>query len=134
MKRFAVVLLAFLLAGSLIACQPSAEEEQLSQLDDAIHKLERGFPAFYSLRGGVSSSSVEAATQRLTNDWNEVVSAADGLEQFDLSEASEAHRSLVDAVDVLPERVEDAHLAVIIPLFEEFADAVEEVHESGDFH
>lgn len=133
MKRILLTLCVLLFAGALVGCQPSAEEQQMEAVDDAIHRLERVFPSFYTLGAAATPSSIRTAAQRLSAEWEATVAAAEGLTLDHMDEAAEAHAALVAAVEGLPEDGE-GHMAQIMPLFEAFKASVDDVHEAGDFH
>lgn len=138
MRRIALLLCGLVLFAGLVAgCQPSAsaQDARLGEFDEAIHEVEHEFAAYYLLGRDASVSDIQSRTKQLTAEWDKVEAAAEGLDGVDLGEATAAHDALADAVQALPEGAEDGQaMTSVMPKFEAFKAALEEVHESAGLH
>lgn len=138
MKRFVLLAVTVLLVlGTVAGCAggTSAVQEQEEALDDAIHDLELVFGRYLSVDPGGSVEEVERATDRVSSAWSDVVIAAQGLDEVDLSEAQAAHDALVEATAGIPAGVTASDgVAMIQAEIDAFSEAVEQMHDDLDFH
>lgn len=108
---------------------------QKQELDDAIHEVERvlGRYAMADPQGPVAE--LHRTTDRVVAAWDGVRSAAEGLEEFDLTEAEEALAELVRASEELSDDLTAREgLALIEPQIDTFEEAVDEIHDALGVH
>jgi hypothetical protein len=129
MKGVLALLCGFvLLGGMMTGCQPSAETEQRAKLDDAIHTVERGVAAFYSLGPDASPSDIRSEAERLSASWDEVEKASKGLEGVDPSNAATALQELLSTIEALPDDAQgNPPMQSVIPRVEAFRSALNDL-------
>lgn len=131
-RRTILVLCTTFLLASAVGCGPSALDLKRQQADDAIHVLEPMFGSYYLLGPDATLADARAETARLSNAWTDVVKAADGLEEVDLTDSQAAHDALVKAVADLPDDAKPGEpMRVAVPKMEAFKAAVEKMHEAS---
>lgn len=135
MRRLLLAICGLLvITGLLVGCQPSEADVKKEKLDTAIHELEEQFAQYYLMGPDAPVADVQAGTKRLSAAWDEMKTAAEGVEGIDVSKATAAHDDLADTVEKLPAEAKDGDaMKVAVPKLEAFKAAVEQVHESGDF-
>jgi len=135
MRRLVLLTILVMLVGlSLTGCgDPQAE--QIKQLDDAIHDVERALGRYLTADPQGSASELQRTTDRVVATWESVREAAEGLDQFDLTEAEEALDELVRATDDLAEDLSVPEgLARLQPYIDTFEEAVDEIHDALGVH
>jgi hypothetical protein len=133
-----VHLLVVVLAFSLVlvtGCQTSEVAAKTAELDEAIHVLEAEVGRFYLLGTSVTKAEVERAAAKMSSPMSDVERLTGELDGFDASEVSEAYAALQQTIDSIEDGTDSrAIMGLVLPPLEEFAVALEELHESGDFH
>ncbi|MDP2400750.1 MAG: hypothetical protein Q8M66_02115 [Actinomycetota bacterium] len=135
MNRIIIAAVAtLLLLIPLVGCgSPDAENHE--GFDDSIHALERVLVRYVQISPNETAEAIVSATARVSQAWSDVVAESELLDDVDLSEAQRAYDELEAAVGALPADANAGEaMSSIMPLVEAFEEAVEEVHEAGDYH